>query len=59
MFGRVKLVQDTASPDDTTYALKILQKAQIVSYQQQKNVVQVNTQRDKRANRHMLGQPAS
>jgi CRP-like cAMP-binding protein/uncharacterized protein YciI len=38
MFGRVKLVQDTKT--SSVYALKILQKAQIVAYQQQKNVVQ-------------------
>ena len=36
-FGRVKLVQHKATND--TFALKILQKAQVVSYRQQKNVI--------------------
>jgi CRP-like cAMP-binding protein len=38
MFGRVKLVQHKAT--GATYALKQFQKAQIVAYGQQKNVIQ-------------------
>ena len=36
-FGRVKLVRHRYTAD--TYAMKILQKAQIVAFQQQTNVV--------------------